>query len=645
LAASVAGLILVVGWRLDGSGIRSTVASVVAFSMTALTAGYFWWIQWSSPRVAATVQRRAAIADNVVVTAEEVASGRQRRPHPLVEAALFQAAVAHLDRTPPDVVQPLARSLVLAGTAVVAVIAVGLATSGAAIDVTRTESDERMALAPRLQRGELRVLVTPPAYARQSATDVLNPTSLVVLEGSRLRLETARTGGEVSLLRGSGERMAFIADGTTTWLELIATITEPLIVQMGDGATATDRFLNLRVQPDNRPTVRISRPARDLMMPEPKGQVSIDVDAEDDLELASLALRYTKMSGSGETFTFEEGEWPLQIARRTPSEWKAHASIALEALKLEDGETLVYRAVARDGKPGADPATSDTFLIAIGRLAGVASTGFALPEDRDRQGLSQQMLIIKTERLHAESSKLTNEALVEQSRLLAVEQRMIKAEFVFMTGGEVADEVEEATHAHELVEGRLENTAQVELLTAIREMSRAEARLNDGDVVRALVFERAALGALQRAFDRRRYLLRTLPERTRIDPSRRLTGDLTTARTSDSSSAIAPADPVISRARELLLELSTPEAKRADPTRLAARIIAIDSSSEELHKAAVQLASSGESTRDESLREAATALLATIQARLASGSERSLSSDPLAGRLAEELRGLKGGPR
>ena len=62
-----------------------------------------------------------------------------------------------------------------------------------------------------------------------------------------------------------------------------------------------------------------------------------------------------------------------------------------------------------------------------------------------------------------------------------------------------------------------ENQSQVDLLAAIREMSRAEARLNDGDTGQALVFERAALKALQRAFDRRRYLLRTLPERTRID--------------------------------------------------------------------------------------------------------------------------------
>ena len=107
---------------------------------------------------------------------------------------------------------------------------------------------------------------------------------------------------------------------------------------------------------------------------------------------------------------------------------------------------------------------------------------------------------------------------------------MVRAEVVFLGGGEVADEVEEAASSNELTEGRLQNTGRAEMLRAINAMSRAEAELNGGRASEALVFERAALAALERAFDRRRYFLRTLSERTRIDPARRLTGDLTGAR-------------------------------------------------------------------------------------------------------------------
>ena len=40
------------------------------------------------------------------------------------------------------------------------------------------------------------------------------------------------------------------------------------------------------------------------------------------------------------------------------------------------------------GRPRADPSSSDSYLIEIGRLTGVASQGFALPEERDRQAIS-----------------------------------------------------------------------------------------------------------------------------------------------------------------------------------------------------------------------------------------------------------------
>jgi hypothetical protein len=306
-------------------------------------------------------------------------------------------------------------------------------------------------------------------------------------------------------------------------------------------------------------------------------------------------------------------------------------------LNLQDGDTLVYRAVARDGKPGADPALSDSFLIEVGRLAGVASTGFALPEERDRQAISQQMLIIKTERLQADRPKLSPDAFVEQARLLAIEQRMVKAEFEFMTGGVVEDELEEAAHSHELAEGRFENTGQLELIAAIREMSRAEARLNSADVGAALVNERAALRALQRAFDRRRYLLRTLPERARIDLSRRLSGELATARSSSTAGGDTPPHPFLARARDVLRALDEATTPINGPA-LASRILALDPASEALQQAALQLAGARDAVSTAAaVREAQRLVAASMKAHLAGPSPARLTRDPLSGRLVQEL--------
>jgi hypothetical protein len=522
-------------------------------------------------------------------------------------------------------------------------VALGIALpTPAAVVAGGVDGASTPAAAP-LRSGDLRVVVTPPGYANRPVAEALNPTSMTVLEGSRLRLETGLTESSVTLLDGRDARMPFTVNAGVMAVEIIANSSQALIVRRTNTNASFDRLLYLRVDVDQRPTVRIARPAQDLVFAAPAGQVPIDIEARDDVGLASVALKYTVVSGSGEAFTFKEGEWPVDVARSSAGEWRAGAQLPLAALQLQDGDTLVYRAIARDAKPGAEPASSETYLIEIGKLGGFASTGFALPEDRDRQGLSQQMLIVKTERLHANRPTLGAEALVEQSRLLAIEQRMVKAEFVFMTGGEVADEVEEATSAHELAEGRLENSAQVELLTAIREMSRAESRLNDANTAQALIFERAALSALQRAFDRRRYLLRTLPERTRIDVTRRLTGDLAAARSSSRSMEPLPLDPVVGRARELLRELPAARTGEGNLSSLASRVIAVEPSSETLQKAAVLLASAiDRAARETAVQDVERALVQIVLQRLPSPAQTLLRSDPVVGRLVQEVRRKRG---
>ena len=628
-ASAVTGVVLALFPRV--------VPGAAAFVVAAVAFGVWWGRGWTTTRAAHAIEVRGATADNVLVTAEEIATGRLSAPHPVVSGELFTAALGRLGGATPAQVQPLARPLLLALAAVAAVATFGgmlPAAPTVVADVTAKDDAE----ATPLSAGDLRVVVHPPAYTQRARHQLLNPTTLQVLEGSRLRLETSAADRQTVLIEADGTSTPFVSEGAGASLELVATTSRPLIVRYdGRSSVPVDRLLHLRVEVDARPTVRIVQPAKDLVFPQPKGEVPVVIEARDDVALTSVTLRYTKVSGSGETFTFEEGEWPARVEHAGRGEWVARATLALETLKLQDGDTLVYRAIAHDAKPGGDPSSSDTFLIEVGRLAGVASTGFALPDDRERQAISQQMVIIKTERLLADRPKHTADAFAEQARMLAVEQRMVKAEFVFMTGGEVADEVEEAEHAHELAEGRLENAAQVELLNAIREMSRAEARLNAADVAQALTFERSALRALQRAFDRRRYLLRTLPERARIDVSRRLTGELAAARSSVQPRGPATADPFIERARTVLAELAA-ATRGQNTSTLASQIIALDPSSAELQKAALQLAGARETQSIAQARTAArAAIVQAMQSRMPSAAPTRVRRDPLRGRLTQEI--------
>lgn len=639
-SAAAAGLVLVGAWATGAPTAMSRAAAIGTFALFAAALGGRAWRRWTPARVAAVVESRRGGLDNLVVTAEEIASRSGSSWHPTIEAEVAAAALARLETTPARDVQPLAGSLALGGGAVAALIVLLAALPSAQRpgDAAAVPLDPSAASAA-LQAGDLRVMVTPPAYARREAATLVNPTSLAVLEGSRIRLETS-DDAPAALIHLDGTASAFTDEFGSRQFDFTAMESRPLLIRFGPASGGSaDRLVTLRVQADQRPIVRIEQPAKDLIFPESAGQVAVAITARDDVGLASLALRYTKVSGSGETFTFQEGEWPVRIERAAAGDWTARADLSLETLKLEDGDTLVYRAVARDGKPGADPTLSDSFLIEIGRLAGVASTGFALPEDRNRQAISQQMLIIKTERLHADRAKLSTQAFVEQARLLAIEQRMVKAEFEFMTGGVVEDEIEEAAHSHELAEGRFENEGQIELITAIREMARAEARLNTADTAQALVYERAALGALQRAFDRRRYLLRTLPERARIDLSRRLSGELDLARSSTQPVGAASADPFLDRARDLLREIDAAKPVPTSGAALASRVLALDPASEDLQKAAMQLAAATDAPSIAARsRDAERVVAGVMRARLGKTAPMAISRDPLDGRLVEELQ-------
>jgi hypothetical protein len=637
-AAAAAGVILATAWLSGVPPAINRLASLAAFGIGVAAFGMWSWPRWTTARVAATIESRRGGLDNLVVTAEEIARRTDAPWHPVIKREVTSAAVSRLAELAVSDVQPLGRPLTLGVGAVVA-LAILVAALPSATILTRATTlnpvrpDQPVALAS----GDVRVVIAPPAYARRAVVALVNPPSVTVLEGSRVRLEVPQAV-PAALINLDGTALQFTDEGERRVLDLPAVDSRPLLIRFAPlQGSSPDRLVHLRVDTDERPVVRIERPAKDLVFPDSTRRVPVAIAARDDVGLEALVLKYTKVSGSGENFTFEEGEWPLRIERPAAEDWTAHAEFSLAALNLQDGDTLVYRAVARDGKPGADPALSDSFLIEVGRLAGVASTGFALPEERDRQAISQQMLIIKTERLQADRPKLSPDAFVEQARLLAIEQRMVKAEFEFMTGGVVEDELEEAAHSHELAEGRFENTGQLELIAAIREMSRAEARLNSADVGAALVNERAALRALQRAFDRRRYLLRTLPERARIDLSRRLSGELATARSSSTAGGDTPPHPFLARARDVLRALDEATPPINGPA-LASRILALDPASEALQQAALQLAGARDAASTAgAVREAQRLVAASMRAHLAGPSPARLIRDPLSGRLVQEL--------
>jgi len=372
------------------------------------------------------------------------------------------------------------------------------------------------------------VAIDPPGYTGLARQTVVDPSGITAVEGSALTIAVDGPSGGIAAEHDGAPR-PLRRDAAGRFVDRIDVVkTGYYSVAAADGAR---RVMPIVVAPDALPSVRISTPGRDLVYPSASPQVSFEAHAIDDYGLRSLALQYTRMTGSSETYQFEEGEIPLTIVRSTNRDWKGTATRSLADLRLNEGDVLVYRAVASDARGEAGAASSDAFFIEISTLAAAAGDAFTVPQEETRYALSEQMLVIKTERLDRDRSAMPRAGFEEAALNLSLEQRTVRAEFVFMLGGEIEDEEVEAAQATELAEGRLQNRGQRDLRLATVAMSEAEKLLTGGSTHEALAAERRAIAALQRAFVRDRYILRALAGQTDLDPARRLTGIVGPGRT------------------------------------------------------------------------------------------------------------------
>ena len=459
------------------------------------------------------------------------------------------------------------------------------------------------------------VIVTPPTYSAKPVTREQNPSRITALVGSRIQLAVGARASSVVIetLRGR-DTLSHAASGTFDG-EFVADADGYVAIEpSANGKTGTRRLIGLSVIPDEAPRARITAPGKDLFLRDANETLDLAVQADDDIGLASLRLRYTKVSGSGERFTFTEGEVPLTITRTDAKTWAARARWPLGGLGLSAGDMVVYRAVVTDHRPGSTPSESDSFIAEILAPGGDAAPGFALDPDQERYAVSQQMVILKTERLAAKKPSMSAESYSTAAQEIAAEQRKVRAEFVFMMGGELADapdpdanisdlnEETEAQGEEDLAAGRMVNQGRIALLRAIRSMSRAATSLTVAELPPALTHERAALAQLERAFSRSRILLRALTEREKLDLSRRLTGSLADAARDTRPSAQPVADTRLVALRRSLAGIAAlvgrasfaPDAA-ATASSIGASVLRVDASDKSLQAVAAELSAAAAS--------------------------------------------------
>ena len=513
-------------------------AAGAVFAVIAAIAGILagsWWAVARAPAAAHLVERRAPQCRNIVLTAAELLASPRSVPAAIRARILDEAAsmVRTLDLA---VLFPARRAALALGATVLS----WFAASGAVLLFPQpvpgaSPFADPSSAAPAI--AGIEATITPPAYTGRAPEQVNEPTRIEALAGSRIRV-TVRARASVVTLETITGRDTLIRDGAVFTGEVVADADGYIAIE----ATAASgqggrRLIGVTASPDRSPSVRITAPGRDLTLADGGRTIDVAVEATDDIGLGALALTFTHVSGSGEQHAFRDGVVPLVIARASAAAWRARGALRLDTLRLEPGDMVVYRAAARDRRPDAPAAESDAFIVEIAAPGDIPAEGFSSDDD-DRYALSQQMVLVKTERLIARAASLPPDSLSSEAALIAAEQRSVRAEFVFMMGGELAEEIvaeasmddlDEAAHAElddEAIAGRLVNRGRIELLRAIRSMSRAHAALLEVDLARARAEERNAIDQLQQAFARTRYILRALTLRERLDLDRRLTGDL-----------------------------------------------------------------------------------------------------------------------
>jgi len=623
-------------------GIAATASSRVA-GLTAAVAYIAWRWQDSRRRsiVEAAEQRHPELR-NLLITWDEISEGTLAVTPSARERVMAKAA-SRANSIDFARVVPATRLAQVILVAAIAWTVVGVA------NWRRSSAARRGPVAASTQAPvvtlRLTATIQPPAYTGLAATTLTDPAQIDAVQGSTLTLALESSAASVTVEQNdTAASLARGADGRLNG-RLTLTRTGYVVVTADD----ISRTIPVVVSPDRLPSVRVTVPGRDLVYAGGNPRITFDARATDDYGLRSLALHYTKVSGSGEQFEFKEGEIPLALTRASSREWRGGAARSLDELDLKDGDMLVYRAVAADERPGDGSASSDAFFIEISKLGVAAGDAFTLPEEQTRYALSQQMLIIKTERLHQRRAAMPAEELSDAALNLAVEQRMIRAEFVFMLGGEVQDEEVEAEQSTELQEGRLRNRGQQDLRAATIAMSQAEKLLTGTNTAEALVAERAAVTALQRAFARDRYILRAFASRANLDPARRLTGDLKDASGWTRTRAPAPEDLRAAQLQDVMTGLGAflRDGASPGPARaavLARQALAVDPESAALRRAATELqrlASTWATTSPDERRktlDAAAADVAAEAARVLADSPIRVTAPALAGPFADAIR-------
>jgi hypothetical protein len=259
----------------------------------------------------------------------------------------------------------------------------------------------------------IRARVVPPAYARQPATTIDQPSNVAALIGSGVTVSGVGPAAGVRAAVGKDSLDASPSDGR--WAVGLRMPKEPAVLTLLDRTYR--RLVVLEPRADSAPTVQLRLPANDTTYQTvPKGKLALEAGAADDIGLAYGYVEYMLSTGSQESFDTKLSLGP-QHAFGNARSTTLRDVIDLDTMKLAPGSVLHIRAIALDFNDVTGPGKgiSETRTLRIAEPIDSTSINAAPPLPIDSMWISQRLLNMRTDTLIRSKRKLGREDFVHRS--------------------------------------------------------------------------------------------------------------------------------------------------------------------------------------------------------------------------------------
>jgi len=286
---------------------------------------------------------------------------------------------------------------------------------------------------------QLQVLVTPPAYTKRPAFTAAG-ASFSCPAGSRVRwlVRVSRAGAAPVLELGSRRVALGAAGGQGREYAAEQTLNASTLYRLRLAGQVSDDYA-IEVRPDQPPTVRIQSPKSYTLIAArgTRPEVALQATARDDYGLSRAELVLTIATGEGEAVKFREVRRDLSAGLGgQPAQAPLASRLSLPALGLHPGDELYLYLQAQDSH--GQRACSDTYLVQWQDTAAASSAlnlglGVNIAPAYFR---SERQIIIDTEKLLAEKSKLTANEFANRSNALGFDQQALRLRYGKFLGEE-----------------------------------------------------------------------------------------------------------------------------------------------------------------------------------------------------------------